>query len=286
MSLIGWLGDAWSRSRVVRVVEGGEDAGPLPGRMVLAELRGSSIATLRSLTTNGRFTGDVCRCPGGPTILLHDDLGEVVAGASIHGFGHVSWNRPRFHNDLIVADPAGLDLLLAAHGVPDQVPLFLGPLTDLLGLHEGHPQFRPAGPAGRRDLAERGVPETLHPVLLSHTGQQSAETSVQQLDDLNSRLMTVTPSPVDRAVILLSWLGRLPVPAEAYWGEGALVRRLLAGITRADIATAAGNTRTGHTAMGVMNLLLHTRDDHTLVTAISPTLRLLFAPNPTTADAG
>jgi hypothetical protein len=60
------------------------------------------------LTTVGRLTHGICRCQGGPTLVLrgHDD--GVLGSASLHRYGRVSWDRPRFGNDLDVADPTGL----------------------------------------------------------------------------------------------------------------------------------------------------------------------------------
>ncbi|WP_326549770.1 hypothetical protein [Micromonospora sp. NBC_01813] len=283
--MIEWLDDVWSRTRTVQFVEGGEDGGPLRDRTVLAELSDpAAVDAARALTTEGRFLGDICRCHGGPTILLRNAEGQVLASAGIHGHGSVSWQRSRFRDDLAVTDPAALQLFLAEQGVPDQLATFLPPLADLLGLHETNPQFRPAGEAGRRYLAERGVPDVLHPVLVTVTGQQSGELTEAQIDDVRHRLKTAMPSPTGRATILLSWLGRLPIPAEAFCGEGILVRRLLADLALPDVSTAAAGTRTGHVALGVVNLVMHSGDNGTLAAAVGPTLRQLFPP-PSTADA-
>jgi hypothetical protein len=277
--MIKWLDDVWSRTHTVQVVEGGEDGGPLPGRTILAELSDSAtVDAARALTANGRFLGDICRCRGGPTIVLRAAGGQVLASAGIHGHGSVSWERSRFRGDLAVADPAALHLFLAEYGVPGQLATFLTPLADLLGLHETNSQFRPAGEAGRRHLTERGVPHVLHPVLVTVTGQQSGDLPETQIDDIRHALEVIMPAPTGRATILLSWLGRLPIPAEALWGEGILVRRLLADLATPDVTTAATDTRTGHTAMGVVNLVMHSGDDGTLATAIAPTLRQLFPP--------
>lgn len=279
--MIDWLDGMWSRTHVVQIVEGGEDAGPLANRAVLAELRDAAeIGTARMMSTAGRFTGDICRCHGGPTILLRDVAGRVLAGGSLHGFGTVSWERSRFRNDLVMADPAGLHLLLAEHGVPGQLTPFLASLMDLLDLHErdGEPQFRPAGTAGQRRLTERGVPIELQPVLAAVTGHQAGELSEAQTEEIRQRLAAAVVSPRARAVTLLTWLGHLPIPAEAFWGEGVLVRRLLTDLSAADIAAAAAGTRTGHVAMGVLNLIMFAGDDGALSTAISPTLRQLFPP--------
>ncbi|MFY1623646.1 hypothetical protein ACN268_10600 [Micromonospora sp. WMMD735] len=107
----------------MRILDGGEDAGPLADRATLAELRSpSTIEAARKLTTTGRFTENICRCPGDTTITLHDDSDELVTTASLHGYGNVSWERQRLHNDLHVADPAALHLLLATHAPTPHAP--------------------------------------------------------------------------------------------------------------------------------------------------------------------
>ncbi|SNT07787.1 hypothetical protein SAMN05421812_10362 [Asanoa hainanensis] len=277
--MIEWLDGVWARALTVRIVEGGDDGGPLLDRSVLAELRGAaSIEAVRALTTTGRFTRDVCRCHGGPSIVLLDEAGDVLASAALHSHGSVSWERSRFRNDLLTVDPTGLQLFLAEQGVPGQLTSFLAPLAELLNLYEGSPQFRPAGVAGQRYLTERAVPDVLHPALVALTGRQCGELSEGQVAEFGRLLVAAEPAPDARATALLSWLGRLPIPAEALWGEGVLVRRLLADLAGPDIATAAVQTRTGHGAMGVVNLLMHVDDDGTLAAAVAPTLRALFPP--------
>ncbi|MEU8080937.1 hypothetical protein AB0B31_36470 [Catellatospora citrea] len=279
--MIEWLDAVWSRTHLVQIVEGGEDGGPLPGRVVLAELLSApSIDAGRMLTTTGCFTDDICRCNGELTIVLFDAAGQVLTSASLHGHGSVSWQRSRFRNDLVVADPTALHLFLAEHGAPHQLASFLAPLADLLNLHEGQPQFRPAGKTAKQYLAERGVPEVLHAVMVTITGQQAGELSEDQVDDIRRLLAATTPAPIDRAVLLLSWLGRLTIPAEALWGEGVLVRQLLADLSLPYITTAASDTRTAHVAMGAVNLALHAGDDGTLAMAVGPTLRQLFPAAP------
>ncbi|WP_157437894.1 hypothetical protein [Actinoplanes subtropicus] len=275
-----WLDGVWSRTSVIQIVEGGEDAGPFPGRAVLAEIRdAASVDLLRKLTTIGSFTGDICRCPGGSTVVLRGAAGQLLASASIHAYGSVSWERSRFRNDLVVADPAGLHLFLAETGMPCALGAFLAPLVDRLNLYEQRPQFRPAGKAGWRYLVERGVPESLYPSLLTVTGQQAGELPAEQVDDIRRRLIAAMPSAVDRALVLLSWLGRLPVPAEALWGEGRLIRQLLADLSAPERAAAASGAASADVAMGVVNMAMHGEDDGTLAAAIGPTLRQLFPPS-------
>jgi hypothetical protein len=271
--MIEWLDGVWAGTRSVHLVEGGEDGGPVCARVVLAELSDAvSVGRLRLLTTTGRFTGDICRCHGGLMIVLRDAAGRILASGSVHGHGRVSWERARFRNDLIVADPTALHLLLARCGIAGQLTAFLAPLAGLLDLNEvdGRPQFRPAGEEGERCLREHGVPDVLHPALRVVTGEQAGALSREAVDDLRRRLTDATPAPVDRAAVLLSWLGHLTIPVEALWGEGVLVRKLLTHLTADDIASAATGIRTGHTAMGIVNLTMHQGDDGTLPTPSAP----------------
>lgn len=193
----------------------------------------------------------------------------------------MSWDRSRFRNDLTVADPAEFHLFLAEHGVPHQLAMFKAPLTDRLNLHEGRPQFRPAGEAGRPYLADRGVPDVLHPMLLAVSGRQVGEFPDAQIADARRRLTAAMPSPVDRATALLSWLGRLSVPCEETWGEGALVRRLLADLPEADLTAASEAASSAHVVMGVVNTDTYSEGNGMLALAVGPALRRLFPPNRT-----
>jgi hypothetical protein len=276
MGIGEWLDEVWSRADTVQIVAGGEDGGPLAGRAVLAEMPNS--AALRTLTTAGRFTGDICRCHGGPTVVLRDASGEPLARAGVHGYGSVSWERTRFRDDLEVADPAGFHLFLAEHGVPHQLASFQAPLTERLKLREGRPQFRPAGKAGRPVLARRAVPDVLHPMLSAVTGRQAGEWGAAQVEEAGRLLAAAIPAPVERATALLSWLGRLTVPGEAMWGEGVLVRRLLAELSPADLIAAAEATASAHVVLGVVDTAMHGTDDGILALAVGPALRRLFPP--------
>jgi hypothetical protein len=212
-------------------------------------------------------------------MVLRDAADLALATASIHGHGSVSWERSRFRTDLVLADPAGLHLFLAEHGMSRELESFLAPLVDRLNLHKQDPQFRPAGEAGRRYLVKRGVPESLQPTLLTVTGEQAGDLPTEAIDDIRRRLAAAVPSAVDRAIVLLAWLGRLSVPAEALWGEGKLIRRLLADLSAPERAAAASAAASADVAMGVVNAAMHGQGDGTLAAAIAPTLRRLFPPN-------
>ncbi|MGQ5639797.1 MULTISPECIES: hypothetical protein [unclassified Streptomyces] len=111
-----WLAEAWSRTAGALVL-GGLDLGTPPaGRPVAGEIfEPSDLAELRVLTTTGEFTGDICRCPGSPTLALLDSDGEFIATGSLHGGRDVSWERARFRNNLTVADPDALMAFLERH---------------------------------------------------------------------------------------------------------------------------------------------------------------------------
>ncbi|WP_238007657.1 hypothetical protein KZZ52_56655 [Dactylosporangium sp. AC04546] len=150
---------------------------------------------------------------------------------------------------------------------------FLGPLIELLDLHDRDPQFRPPG---LRFLAAYGVPPALFGPLQAVSGEEAAHLPDA---DLRRRLSAALPDPVDQAAALLNWLGHLPVPIEALSGEGVLVRRLLTPYPKA-VLVAAAETPDVHITMGVVLWTLWHRDDDDgpFAAAVAPTLRRLFPP--------
>ncbi|MEU4771173.1 hypothetical protein [Micromonospora sp. NPDC023644] len=276
MLLADWLSDAWARTRAVRVLDGGLDGGPLADRAVLAELTDPDrLARARELTTGGRPTGDICRCTGDVTLALYDAQDRPVGSAGIHGHGSVSWERTRFADDLEVAEPAALALFLSECGVTGLLVGLLAPLVAALG-HEEEPegpQFRPvSAPA---ILAERRVPGPLRDELVGIAGDRAGRLPDDRVRDLARRLGVAEPDPVARATLLLAWLGRLPYPTEALWGEGVLVRRLLAALTDADVVAAA-EAGDPVVALGALNWAAHQPDDRAVAVAVAPTLRGLL----------
>lgn len=276
MLLADWLSDAWAGTRTLRILHGGLDDGPLPDREVLAELVDPArLARARELVTNGRFTGDVCRCLGGPTLALYDGDDRIIGSATIHGHGSVSWERPRFADDLVVARPTALTLFLSGCGLPGLLVGLLAPLAETLGHGEevDQPQFRPAGVPAL--LADRQVPDALRDELAGVPGDDAARLPDKRVGRLARRLAEAEPDRVARAAALLNWLGRLPFPTEALWGEGVLVRRLLATASEADTVAAAAS---GDPAvlLGAVNWAAHQPDDRRVGAAIAPTLRHLL----------
>ncbi|MFG1761006.1 hypothetical protein [Micromonospora echinofusca] len=271
-----WLSDVWARTRKVRVLRDGMDGGPLDDREVLARLTDRTrMDRARELTTNGQFTGDICRCPGGPTLALYDADGQILGSGTIHGHGSISWERSRFGNDLQMTEPAALALFLAECGVAGQLLSLFTDLVLALGYYERSdaPQFRPAGvPAV---LADRQVPDTVRDLLVGVGGNSAANLPEERVRVLVQRLAVAEPDPIARAGALMGWLGRLPYPMEALWGEGVLVRRLLATLSEADIVAAAA-TGEPVVALGALNWAAHQPDDRVVAAAIAPTLRRLL----------
>ncbi|MFJ7158734.1 hypothetical protein ACIQUQ_27850 [Streptomyces sp. NPDC101118] len=281
----GWLAEVWARTRLVQVLAGGEGTDPLDERPLLGWIEGAGpLAELHSLSTPGRFTGDVCRCPGGFTLSLHDADGEPLGRATLHGVDTVSWERGRFGDDLVVADPVGLALLLARYGAPGVVARFSSPLAGALGLSEGRPQFRPAGPGphGTGLLAERGVPEVLRPALAEVSGLDAGRLPEARFAALRDRLVEAVPDAAERTLALLSWLGRLPDPMEADFGEGLLVRALLDDTHVLPTLTAHGRPPDPHLTLALLRWaarasLTDPQDGAALATLAAPALRRILA---------
>ncbi|MGV9247404.1 hypothetical protein [Streptomyces sp. NPDC003710] len=103
-----WLDEAWACSEAAVVLRGGEDAGPLAGRRVVAEVfEHDDLAQLRALTTTGESPGDIRRCFGSLTIALPDAEDECAGSVSHQGRTDIARERGRFGDNLEVADPAG-----------------------------------------------------------------------------------------------------------------------------------------------------------------------------------
>ncbi|OKI45730.1 hypothetical protein [Micromonospora sp. CB01531] len=151
----------------------------------------------------------------------------------------------------------------------------MAPLVLAQGRYErsDEPQFRP--PAKPEVLAERQVPEVLRADLLQIGGDQVAQLPPKRLLALAQRLTEAEPDPAGRAETLLNWLGRLPYPTEALWGEGVLVRRLLDTVLRAAILAAAASARPAAT-LGALNWAVHQDDDTPVAAVIAPAVRQLL----------
>lgn len=280
MLLTDWLAETWGQTRTVRVLAGGLYDGPLIDRAVLAEIVDPArLATARQLTTNGVFTGGTCRCPGSLTLALYDVDGRVLGGATLHGHGSISWERSRFADDLDIAEPTALALFLSECGVSGLLVSLFTPLVEALGYYEKSTvrQFRP--PSAPALLIERQVPPALRDDLLGIAGDSAAELSPERVHTFARRLATGQPDPVDRAVALLNWLGRLPYPTEALWGEGVLVRRLLDMLPESDLVVAAASGDPV-VALGAINWAVHQPDDRVVAAAIAPVLRAVLPDDP------
>ncbi|MEU8515759.1 hypothetical protein AB0C76_29905 [Kitasatospora sp. NPDC048722] len=273
-----WLDDAWARTRIVQVIAGGEGEGRLSGRDVLGWIEGpDELAQLRALTAEGRFTGDVCRCPGSVTLSLHDADGEPVGSGTVHSTD-VAWERARFRDNLTVADPVGLMLFLAGRGAPGLLLHLVPRLSYAMGLGEGVHRTRQAGhgPYGSEELARRQVPASLRPALAKISGRAAGQLPEAQVDAFREQLAADYPDPAGRAVALLTWLGGLPHPTEAGFGEGVLVLRLLEGLDPVRRAAALPQPLHDRVVLGLLRWAWEQPADVDLVGLVEPTVRALL----------
>ncbi|MGW2254303.1 hypothetical protein ACWCXH_29545 [Kitasatospora sp. NPDC001660] len=275
-----WLDEAWARTRLVRVIEGGEEDRPLSERDVLGWVEGpDELAELRVLTSAGGFTGDICRCPGSLTLSLHDADGEPVGRGTIHG-DDVAWERARFRDNLTVADPVGLTLFLTKHGPSRRLLHLNSKLSYAMGLREGRPQTRQAGHGryGSRELARRQVPVSLRRALAEVSGTDAGKLPEAEVSGFREQLAADHPDPVGRSEALLRWLGVLPYPVEAESGEGVLVSRLLEGLDPVLCAAVLPQPLEDEVALGLLRWAWHQRgaDLADLVDLVEPTVRAVL----------
>jgi hypothetical protein len=267
--LVAWLEQVWAGAAALLVVDGGEDQVPPARRTVRAWLdRSDDLTAMRQLSTTGQFTGDICRCLGSHTLLLVDRNSDPVGSASVHGYDRISWQRARFRNDLIIADPVGFTLLLAGSGLPSQLLQLVPRLVDALDTHEGYPQFRPAGP----EHADR-IPQPLRDPLSRYTGQAVADLPPDRMDAFRTEFETSCPDLQQRAAVLLEWLGHLPWPAEAWWGEGVLVRHLLDHVGVGAVNAAITGSQDLNRIVGALHWAQHARNETHLAPALIQALR-------------
>lgn len=250
-----WISKVWSDAYRLEVLDGGEGDGPLAGRTVLAATVDSTLLRqLRSATTSGSFVGGICRCAGQLTLVLYASDGRILGSGSIHGGQTVSWGRDTFGNDLKVDDPAELSLALISLGVSGQASILLSRLLDVLDLHEGDVQFRPASECGSENgaMRNRRVPSALWPELCVMSGEEVGGLDDVAVTRFRRRVINAYPDPVDRATKLLAWLGGITWPGEALSGDGVLVRHLLDDIDHVSVLLAARDGTDDAVLMGSM----------------------------------
>ncbi|MBV1855574.1 hypothetical protein [Catellatospora tritici] len=271
-----WLARAWSAATRVALLAGGEDAPPVANRPVLARVDDPvALDRLRRLTTTGTFAGDVCRCPGDLTIALYGEDGALLGAATVHG-DRLSWERGRFGDDLVLADPVRLELYFSELGIRGTARALLGWMISALDLDEGEIQFRPAGDVAA--MAANRVPAALSAQLLNLSGPAAGDAAEDTVDRLFDRLRRSVPDHAVAARALLGWLGSTTWPGEALSGDGLLARRLLA---RLDPAVVVGQFPTLVEAPEVMGALVFAAfadDDVALLAGLRPAIVGILAP--------
>jgi hypothetical protein len=222
---------------------------------------------VREWTTIGDFAGDVCRCAGDLTLVLYDATGAPIGSGTVHPH-RVSWERDRFHNDLILANMVELQIFFAGSGIRGSSRSLLEPMMTALNLHEGEAQFRSAGDIEAYRV--RRVPPALFDDLWQMSGQDAARVDQAAVDRMLTRLSETEPDPAKVVRELLAWLGTASWPAEAVSGDGQLARRLLTGVDQGIVAQVLPSLTDPSEIMGALVLAAFSDDDVPIARAIAP----------------
>lgn len=170
---------------------------------------GAEIAELaRYLTIVDGGVGDTCRCPGWPTILVHDGDGQQIALLSLH---HQTRIRGLGNCDADLQNASGLTDWLAEHGLTKSREVQL--MRDRQRVEEEQ----------RRTAWVAAAPPPLN---------GAAEAVSMQEGDAEARLADLVsehyPEAIERIRALLSWAGFPPRHAAGTpWYEFAPQRILL-----------------------------------------------------------
>jgi len=239
-------------------------------RPVIASIVDSGLLVeLRTLTTSGSFSGDLCRCDGDLTLTLHDAGDALIGSATLHPTA-VSWERERFANDLDISHSSSLHLLLARAGINGASNRILGELLTVSGLHEGEQQFRPADDA--EALVAHRVPAPLAEALSKVSGDAAGQLDQESVRRLTRRL--VESEGDTRAVRqLFAWLGTATWPTEAISGDGQLVRRMLDGLEPAVVERTLHELSTPSEVMGAVAWAAFLEEDAGVIGIIEPAIR-------------
>lgn len=197
----------------VVVVEASPDEVDAPdaARTVVSGAGLAELVRLLAIVDGG--TGDRCRCPGWPTILVRDASGRDLAQWTLH---HQTGLRGVGDSDADLRDGPALTDWLATRGLTGSRET-----QQLLAEYEAQEEFR-------RAAWVRAAPPGLTEV---------AEAASRQEDDAEERLADLAarryPDPAERITLLLAWAGfpahAPPVPGGGTpWYELAPERLLLA----------------------------------------------------------
>ncbi|WP_155389445.1 hypothetical protein [Catellatospora paridis] len=183
----------------VVVVEASPDEVDAPDAARI-ELSGEGIAELaRLLAVVDGGTGDRCRCPGWPTILVRDASGRDIAQWTLH---HQTGLRGVGDGDADLRDGPALSDWLAARGLTGSRET-----QQLLAEYEAQEEHR-------RVAWVRAAPPGLTEV---------AEAASRREDDGEERLAELAvrryPDPAERIALLLAWAG-FPAHAPPVPGGG------------------------------------------------------------------
>ncbi|MFI5837253.1 hypothetical protein ACIA5A_26620 [Micromonospora sp. NPDC051300] len=258
----------------MEIRQGGEDV-PLGRRPVLAVVEHEVLlGRLRSLTTRGIFTDEICRCPGDLTLVLLDCDDFRIGVATLHPES-LAWEREIFRNDLVLGDQLALRLLLANVGVNGAASGVLHSLISKLDLHEGEVQFRQAG--DDEALAVRHVPPSLVQGLRPYSGEEAAQLDQGMVRGFKDRLLRAEGESRRAVRQLMAWLGSATWPAEAVAGDGQLARRILGEFDPGLVMQAVREISEPREIMGAVAWAAFQSEDAAIMDAIGPQVTRMLA---------
>ncbi|NUS53784.1 MAG: hypothetical protein HOV66_02820 [Streptomycetaceae bacterium] len=188
------------RAACVVISEGMPDVAEAVGvpRIVVSGAEIADLARLPAIVDGG--TGDRCRCPGSPTILLRDGHGELIARWTLH---HRIGLRSIGACDAELRDGPALTAWLAERGPTGSREVQTGLAAWEAAWHQRRERWLQAAPAGMRDAATD----------ISEPPEPDWKAWRVRLCDAEARLAVLVrdryPDEVERILVLAAWAGAL-----------------------------------------------------------------------------
>lgn len=194
------LRDVLRLAACVVISEGMPDVAEAVGvpRIVVSGAEIADLARVLAIVDGG--TGDRCRCPGSPTILLRDGDGELIARWTLH---HRIGLRSIGACDAELRDGPALTAWLAQRGLTGSREVQAGRAAWEAAWHQRRERWLQAAPAGLRDAATD----------ISEPPERDWRAWRVRLRDAEARLTALVRDgyrdEVERILVLAAWAGAL-----------------------------------------------------------------------------